>query len=98
MLKKYRHNGDIDIIEEHHFDSSCRLNLLVSIRVIQLYYHSYINLAKVCPTNSKCRLKGGRCQIEGSNSGGNVSKRTAEMRTCCSDGGREQKNRPIDET
>ena len=41
--------------------------------------------------------KGGRCQIEGSNSGGNASKRTAE-RTCCSDGGKEQMNRPIDET
>ena len=86
------------MIGEYPFDYSCRLYLLVSIRVIQLYYHSYVNLAKVCPTNSKCRLKGGRCQIEGSNSGGNVSKRTAE-RTCCSDGGREhQTNCPIDET
>ena len=86
------------MIEEYPFYYSCRLLLLVSIRVIQLYYHSYVNLAKVCPTNSKCRLKGGRCQIEGSNSGGNVSKRTAE-RTYSSDGGREhQTNCPIDET
>ena len=48
------------MIGEYPFDYSCRLYLLVSIRVIQLYYHSYVNLAKVCPTNSKCRLKGGQ--------------------------------------
>ena len=48
------------MIGECPFDYSCRLNLLVSIRVIQLYYHSYVNLAKVYPTNSKYRLKGGQ--------------------------------------